>query len=119
MDYIISFTPAQLFAAIIGICGGVSVIAGTIGIVVKGIKAAQSPNKKQDEKIAEHDKRLNRHDELFAQDNIRIKRIEEEKKESDRVTQRALLALLNHGISGDATEEMKKAMKDLNDFLIG
>ena len=43
-----------------------------------------------------------------------IERIEE----GNKITQQALLALLNHAIDGNDIAEVKKASKDLTDYLI-
>ena len=49
----IVLTPAELWAGILAICGGISCIAGAIVWIYKGIKAMQSPNQKQDKRLAE------------------------------------------------------------------
>ena len=43
----------------------------------------------------------------------------EEMEQGNKVTQRAILALLSHGIDGNDIEAMKAAKKELQDFLIG
>ena len=59
--------------------------------------------------IDELEKRLNRHDEILAKDDRRLENIET----GNRYTQRALLALLSHGIDGNEVEAMRKAKEEL------
>jgi hypothetical protein len=46
-----------------------------------------------------------------------LKRIEAI-EEGNKVTQRALLALLNHAIDGNDVDEIKEASKKLNEYLL-
>ena len=51
---------------------------------------------------------------MFSNDNDRIEGIER----GNRVTQRALLALLSHGIDGNEIDAMSKAKEELENYLI-
>lgn len=115
MDSSIVFTPAQILA----FCAGIVTISGAVNIVVNlilnVIHKAKQPNLIQDERIADLEKRVARHDDLLARDQRRIEALED----GTRVTQRAILALLSHGLDGNNIEEMKKAKHELEDYLIG
>lgn len=86
------------------------------------IKSAKEPTKLLEQRIVnletitstEYKERFKDYDEHFDNDLRRIKAIEE----GNRVTQRALLALLRHAIDGNDTDELKKVSKDLNEYLI-
>lgn len=54
------------------------------------------------------------YDAHFKQDLKRIEAIEE----GNRVTQQALLALLNHAIDGNDIARVKKASEDLTEYLV-
>ena len=114
METVISFTPAQLWACILGICGGVSAIAACINWIVKGHRALKAPEARQDERLTSLEKRVAEHDEYFRRDKLRLEMIEE----GNRVTQRALRALLAHGLDGNETVALKKAKEDLEEYLI-
>lgn len=114
MDRIISFTPAQFVTAILAICAGVSCIAGGLAVIIKAFKRAKAPEERQDERITKLEERMAKHDELFANDNDRLEVIEE----GNRITQRAILALLSHGIDGNDVEGMKASKKELERYLI-
>lgn len=114
MDQVISFTPAQLLASILGICVGISTIAAAIGWVVKGIQAAKAPAKKVEERLSALEKQQEEYMVFFKKDKDRLDAIEE----GSRVTQRAILALLSHGIDGNDIDAMKAAKKELQEYLI-
>lgn len=121
MDTQIIFTPNEIIAFVIAVCSFIITIAGAIGVIVKIIDKAKEPEALQDDRIAECEKRLNRHDEVlekyqgfFSNDDLRLTRIEE----SNRVTQRGMLALLKHSINGNDIESLKRAEKDLENHLI-
>ena len=114
MNNVISFTPAQLFAAILAICAGISCIAGAIGWVIKWVQAARKPSQKLHERIAALEAAQKTHSEYLDSDSKRLEAIEA----GSRVTQRALLALLKHGIDGNDVEGMKRAEAELQEYLI-
>ena len=89
-------------------------MAGAISVIYKAKTTVTAPNRKQDERIAAIEERLARHDQLLAKDKNRLDAIED----GNRCSQRALLALLSHGIDGDGVEAMKKAKDELTNFLI-
>ena len=114
MDTVISFTPGQLFAGILAVCAGISCIAAAIGWVVKGIQAAKAPAKKVEDRLTALEKKADEHQKFFANDKDRLDAIEE----GSRVTQKAILALLSHGIDGNDIDAMKIAKKELQEYLI-
>lgn len=82
--------------------------------VVNAWKAARAPNDQQNNRLdaleewrKEVDRKLNR-------DNDRLHEIDT----GNRVTQRALLALLDHGIDGNNIKQMQDAKEALQDHLI-
>jgi hypothetical protein len=121
VDNIITFTPAQLIALVLGICGAIVTISAAIGVIAKALDKAKAPELKQNERLDAHEKRLNALDEVvvkfreyFDNDDKRFKAIEK----SNKITQSALLALLKHSLNGNDTESLKKAEKSLEEFLI-
>lgn len=121
MDNIITFTPAQLIALILAVCGAIVTISAAIGVVAKALDKARAPEKEQNERLDAHEKRLNAHDEIierfkeyFDNDDRRFKEIEK----SNKITQSALLALLKYSLNGNDTDSLKAAEKNLEDYLI-
>ena len=121
MDYVISFTPAQLIALILGVCGAIITIATAIGVITKALEKAKAPEREQNARLDDHEKRLNAHDEIietfrtyFANDDRRFKAIEK----SNKITQSALLALMKHALNDGDISNLKNAEKQLEDYLI-
>ena len=121
MDNVISFTPAQLIALVLAICGAIVTISAAIGVIAKALEKARAPEKEQNERLDSHEKRLNALDDIivkfreyFDNDDRRFKEIEK----SNKVTQSALLALLKHSLNGNDTESLKEARKNLEEYLI-
>ena len=121
MDNVISFTPAQLIALVLAICGAIVTISAAIGVIAKALDKARAPEKEQNERLDAHEKRLNAHDEIierfkeyFDNDDRRFKEIEK----SNKITQSALLALLKHSINGEDITSLKEAEKSLEEYLI-
>ena len=121
MDNVISFTPAQLIALIIGICGSIVTISAAIGVITKALEKARAPEAEQNSRLDDHEKRLNALDEViekfkqyFDNDDKRFAAIEK----SNKITQSALLALLKHSLNGNDTESLKAAEKSIEEYLI-
>lgn len=82
--------------------------------VVEIIKAAKAPNDKQNERLEALEAWKKEVDGKLINDNKRLETIADD----NRVTQRALLALLNHGIDGNNIKQMQDAKEDLQSHLI-
>ena len=121
MNNVISFTPAQLLALILAICGAIVTISAAIGVITKAIERAKAPEKQQNERLNgierrldDNDKTIEKFKEFFANDDNRFKAI----NKSNKVIQTALLALLKHSLNGNDTDSLKEAEKSLEEFLI-
>ena len=107
-------TPSQVWAVILAAASAIVLLSNAAEKIVKAWKTAKAPHVEQDERIKaletwrkEVDKRLDRGGEHF--DAIDA---------SNRVTQLALLALLDHGIDGNNIDQMQHAKEELQTHLI-
>ena len=114
MNNAISFTPAELVAGILWICGTITAVAAAATVIVKAVQKARMPEKTQNERIEKLEKRMEKYDQQFDNDNRRLKALEE----GNRITQEALLALLGHAKDGNNTEQIVQAENDLKQYLI-
>jgi hypothetical protein len=121
METVISFTPAQLVALILAICGGVVTISAAIGVITKTLDKIKEPETMQNKrlelielKLDTHEKILEKYQEFFTNDDNRFKSIER----SNKITQGALLALLKHALNGNDINSLKVAEKALEEYLI-
>lgn len=114
LDQVIEFTPSQLIGFVLAICAGITCVAGAITAISNWVNKAKSPIVALTKQIEIIESRMDHYDEVLTGDNKRLSVLEE----GNRVTQKALLALLSHGIDGNNIGDMEKAKKDLQDYLI-
>lgn len=103
-----------VWAVILSVCAAVVVIANAVEKVVKVTGAIKAPGEKQDTRISCIEARIDNIEQKLINDDNRLKEI----KKGDRATQRALLALLDHGIDGNNIKQMQDAKEELNNYLI-
>ena len=104
------------------ICGGIIVLMNLWNLVEQRIKSTRMPTNNLEERVSLLEKKLEfeikatfvEYDARFGRDKQKIESIEE----GNKVTQQAILALLNHAIDGNNEEEMNDARKELNKYLI-
>ena len=82
--------------------------------VVQIVKAAKAPNVAQDKRLDELEEWRKNVDRILAADKSHLDNIDE----GNRATQRALLALLDHGIDGNNIKQMQDAKEALQNHLI-
>lgn len=76
-------------------------------------KFTQRPQETQDERITALEARVNKLEEQSADTNIHITSIEK----GNKVMQQAMLAMLDHAIGNEDQDNIRKARKDLFDYL--
>lgn len=104
----------ELIAAALAVAGAISTLGGAANWLVKLVQAIKAPNAQQDRRLAALEKHMEEVDGYLAKDKEHLESIDE----STRVTQRALLALLAHGIDGNHQSQMEEAKKELESHLI-
>ena len=104
----------EFVAAILAVAGAISTLAGAGNWIVKLVQVLKAPNAEQDRRLSDLEKHMEEVDGYLANDKRRLDNIDE----STRVTQRALLALLAHGIDGNHQSQMEDAKKELELHLI-
>ena len=82
--------------------------------ILEIVKAAKAPNDKQNERLTALETWRTEVDNKLKNDDARLGAIAED----NRITQRALLALLDHGIDGNNIKQMQDAKEDLQAHLI-
>lgn len=145
MDTVYTFTPSQLWSGLLAICAAVVSISAAVNVIAKAISKAREPNSEQNRRLDHHDEqlkevkfqvsqlnesikqvalfneaikridsRLDRHSEFLEKDKTHLSVIDD----GNRVTQRALLALLSHALDGNSIEPMREAKQALETYLI-
>lgn len=104
----------NVITVVLAVAGGISAVCAAGNWIVKIVQALKAPNAKQDHDIAELKEWRKSVDRKLDIDKEKLKAI----SESDRITQRALLALLAHGIDGNHQKQMEEAKEELQNHLI-
>lgn len=113
-----NLTSGEIVALIIGgllaLAGFVNTVGAAAERIAKTVDAAKAPNATQNGRLdalekwrEEVDRRLNKGNEHFSTLD-----------DGSRVTQLALLALLDHGIDGNNIQQMQHAKEELQNHLI-
>ena len=105
---------ALIVAGILAVAGAISTLGGAANWLVKLVQVIKAPNAEQDKRLSDLEKHMEEVDGYLARDKERLDNIDE----STRVTQRALLALLAHGIDGNHQKQMEEAKEELELHLI-
>lgn len=109
-----NITPDTIWTLVLAVASAVVLLSNAIEKIVKAWKAAKAPNVKQDERLAALEAWKKTVDSKLAKDDDRLEVIEE----GNRASQRALLALLDHGIDGNNIKQMQDAKETLQNHLI-
>lgn len=105
---------ATIVALVLAVAGGISTLGSAANWIVKLVQVFKAPNAEQDRQLAELQEWRKDVDQKLDNDNRRLNRNEN----SERITQRALLALLAHGIDGNHQKQMEEAKEELQNHLI-
>jgi hypothetical protein len=109
-----SITAAGLWAWILGGAIALDTIGRAVDRIVQARKAAKAPNDQQNKRLDDLEAWKAEVDRKLMNDNTHLINIDSD----NRVTQRALLALLDHGIDGNNIKQMQHAKEELQEHLI-
>lgn len=109
-----TITAETVWAVVGGILAAIVLLGNAVEKVAKAIKAFKAPNAAQDESIAALQQRQRETDEYLRKEMEW--RVSTDK--STAVTQRALLALLGHGLHGNNVDQMQASEVELQNHLI-
>ena len=105
---------ALVIGGLMALAGFINTIGTAVEKVAKAVNAAKAPNVAQNDRLdalekwrEEVDRRLDKGSQHFSTLD-----------DGSRVTQLALLALLDHGIDGNNIEQMQHAKEALQNYLI-
>ena len=107
-------SPAQIWAAVLALASAVVLLSNAAEKVIKAFQAAKAPNVRQDDRLQALEEWREAVDAKLLNDHKRFAELDS----GNRVTQRALLALLDHGLDGNNIEQMQHAKEELQNHLI-
>jgi hypothetical protein len=107
-------TLGNIWTVVAWVAAAIVLLANAAEKIVKAVQAAKAPNAKQDDRLTALETWREEVDAKLAHDHDRFESLDR----GNRVTQRALLALLDHGIDGNNIEQMQHAKEELQNHLI-
>ena len=110
----VELTPAEIWAGVLAAASAAVLLINATEKIAKVVQAAKAPNARQDEILADLLEWRKKVDQALTADLSRFDALDN----GERVTQRALLALLDHGIDGNNIEQMRHAKEELQNHLI-
>lgn len=105
---------SEFWSVVLAIASAVVLLGNATDKIVKIVKAAKAPNIQQNERLVALESWREEVDSKLSHDHDQFESI----YSGNRVTQRALLALLDHGIDGNNIEQMQHAKEELQNHLI-
>lgn len=120
MDTPIVFTVSEALQGFLYLCGALITVSSVATVLMKFFDWKNRPNQRQNERLDAAEKRLDGIDKKFQQyDNFFLtdkERLDDIDK-ANKVTQRAILALLSHAINGNDVDSLHRAKHELEDYL--
>lgn len=107
-------TIENALTVLLAVASAIVLLSNAAEKIAGAVKAAKAPNDTQDKRLDELEEWRREVDSKLKRDNTRLENIEI----GDRAIQRALLALLDHGIDGNNVEQMQHAKEELQNHLI-
>lgn len=96
------------------ICGAIITILTVWNMVESRVKSIKEPTQTLSSRVAVIESKIEEYEQRFKRDKEKIEEIEK----GNRITQRTLLALLNHDLIGDNIDEMNDVKRELENYLI-
>lgn len=109
-----NLTPSEIWAVVAWVAAAIVLLGNASDRIAKAWKAAKAPNDEQNDRLDQLEEDVKEMRKYLEEDKKRL----DSQDESGRITQRALLALLAHGIDGNHVEQMEAAKEELQNHLI-
>lgn len=109
-----SVTLPAIWAVIAWIAAAIVLLANAADKIAAVIKNAKAPNAQQNDRLDALEEEMKQVQQYLANDKKHLGSLDD----GNRITQRALLALLSHGLDGNSIEQMEAAKAALEEHLI-
>lgn len=104
----------DLWTLLLASASAIVLLSNAIEKIIKAVKTAKAPVEQQDKRIEDLEKRMEAVEKGQIKNADHLNAVDD----SNRVTQLALLALLDHGIDGNNIDQMRHAKEELQTHLI-
>ena len=104
----------EIWTGVLAIASALVLLSNAAEKVAAAVRAAKAPNDNQNARLDALEEWRKEMELEHQNDHIKFEALES----GNRVTQRALLALLDHGIDGNNVDQMQQAKAELQSHLI-
>ena len=109
-----SVTLPEIWTVIAWIAAAIILLANASDKIAAAVKTAKAPNAQQNDRLDALEDEMKQVKQFLANDKKHLDALDE----GNRITQRALLALLSHGLDGNSIDQMEAAKTALENHLI-
>ena len=109
-----NFTPTEIWTAVLAIASAIVLLSNAAEKIGKAVQTAKAPNQALNDRMDAWEEWKKSVDRKLEADKKHLADIDN----GNRVTQLALLALLDHGIDGNNIDQMQHAKEELQNHLI-
>ncbi len=99
---------------LVAIAAGIVAIGGAYTFIEHLVDKASVKSHKVEDKVAEHDRVIEKHAEYLNKDKQRL----DDMEDSNKLIMRGLMQLMTHEIDGNHVDQLQKARDDINRYLI-
>ena len=107
-------TPGEIITAVLAVASAIVLLSNAAEKIAKAVQAAKKPNTILNDRVSAIEDWRKTVDAKLDKDKQHLESIDA----GNRVTQLALLALLDHGIDGNNIDQMQHAKEELQSHLI-
>ena len=104
----------DLWTLLLAAASAIVLLSNAIEKIIKAVKTAKAPVEQHNKRIDDLEKRMDSVEKGQIKNEDHLTAVDD----SNRVTQLALLALLDHGIDGNNIDQMRHAKEELQTHLI-
>ena len=109
-----NMTPTEIWTAVLAAASAIVLLSNAAEKIAKAWHTAKAPNQAQNERLDALEEWKKSVDRKLDADKNHLGDLDA----GNRATQRALLALLDHGIDGNNIDQMQHAKEELQKYLI-
>lgn len=99
---------------LVAIAAGIVAIGGAYTFIEHLIDKASMKSHQVEDRVAEHERAIEKHAEYLDNDNRRLKDVED----TNRLIMRGIMNLLSHEIDGNHTSQLEEVRDDMNKYLM-
>lgn len=104
----------NLISLFLSFCGGVGILGAAAVYIAKAVGWIRRPEKRQDDILTDHEKRIKKLEEKTDNDYDDIQDLQKEVK----MLLKAIVAIMKHELDGNHQKDLQEAQSDIEKYLL-